>query len=125
MLQADLLIINQNSCSGKKVCTWFKDLWKKTSCVKKTHEIFHTFIRGKKLSIGIQILKKGEDYGEPAHKNGEVYHILKGCAKLSIGKKIFNVSPGMAMNIPPKVHHRFYGVKKELVFLFIFAGLDD
>lgn len=84
-----------------------------------------TFILGKKLSIGIQLLRKGDKYGEPAHKNGEVYYILKGNARLRIGKKHYKVSPGMAMYIPPKVVHDFYGVKKEFVFLFIFAGLDE
>ena len=84
-----------------------------------------TFVRGKKLSIGIQLLRKGDDYGEPAHRNGEVYFALKGHAILRIGKKDFRVSPGMTMYVPPKVLHRFYGVKKEFVFLFIFAGLDE
>ena len=98
---------------------------KKLRTLKKKKEITKTFIRGKKLSIGIQILKKGEVYGEPAHKNGEVYHILKGKAKLKIGKKIYNVKPGMAMHVPPKVIHDFFDVEKELVFMYIFAGLDD
>lgn len=83
-----------------------------------------TFIRGKKLSIGIQLMKKGDEYGEPAHHNGEVYFILKGNARLRIGKKEFKVSQGMAMYVPAKVRHKFYDVRKEFVFLFIFAGLD-
>lgn len=84
-----------------------------------------TFIHGKKLSIGIQMLRKGDDYGEPAHKNGEVYFALKGYATLRIGKKNYKVLPGMAMYVPPKIVHKFYDVKKEFVFLFIFAGLDE
>jgi len=84
-----------------------------------------TFVRGKKLSIGIQMLRKGDNYGEPAHKNGEVYFAMKGTATLKIGKKNYKVSPGMAMYVPPKVVHRFYNIKKEFVFLFIFAGLDE
>ena len=99
---------------------YLEDLKKKTG-----NEVFKTFVRGEKLSMGIQILRKGDDYGEPAHKNGEVYYIVKGNATLKIGKKNYDVSSGMAMHIPPKVHHRFYNVKKELVFLFIFGGLDD
>ncbi len=92
---------------------------------RKGTEIYKTFVRGNKLSMGIQILRKGEDYGEPAHKNGEVYYIVKGSATLKIGKKNYKVSPGMAMHVPPKVVHKFYNVKKELIFLFIFGGLDD
>lgn len=92
---------------------------------KKGKELFKTFVRGNKLSMGIQLLRKGEDYGEPAHKNGEIYYIVKGHATLKIGKKNYAVSPGTAMHVPPKVLHRFYNVKKELVFLFIFGGLDD
>ena len=110
---------------AKKLAHDLVEYEKKLRTSKKTREIFHTFIRSEKLSMGIQILKKGENYGEPAHKNGEVYHILKGRAKLSIGKKVYDVKPGMAMNIPPKVVHNFYDVKRELVFLFIFAGYDD
>ena len=93
--------------------------------VKKKDEISKTFIQGKKLSMGIQILKKGEVYGEPAHKNGEVYHILKGNAKLKIGRKTYNVKPGMAMHVPSKVKHDFFDVRNELVFMYIFAGLDE
>lgn len=92
---------------------------------KRGLQALKTFVRSKKLSIGIQVLRKGDDYGEPAHKNGEVYFALKGHARLRTGKKDFKVSPGMAMYVPPKVIHRFYGVKKEFVFLFIFAGLDE
>jgi mannose-6-phosphate isomerase-like protein (cupin superfamily) len=92
---------------------------------KKGLEKQHTFINDKKLSIGIQMLKKGDNYGEPAHRNGEVYFPLKGHARLRIGKKEFRVSPGMAMYVPPKVKHEFYDIKKEFVFLFIFAGLDE
>ncbi len=99
--------------------------YQKKIITKKAEDRFHTFIRGKKLSMGIQILRQGEDYGEPAHENGEVYFILKGHANLRIGKKVYKVSPGMAMHVPPKVIHSFYDVKKELVFLFIFAGYDD
>lgn len=77
-----------------------------------------------KLSMGIQMLVKGDDYMEPAHVNGEVYFVLKGNAKLRIGKKIFKASPGMALYVPSRVKHRFYDVKKEFVFLFIFAGAD-
>lgn len=92
---------------------------------KKGEDALKTFIRSKKISMGIQILRKGEDYGEPAHENAEVYFALKGRAKLRIGKKIYNVSPGMAMYVPQRVSHKFYGVRNEFVFLFIFAGYDD
>jgi len=61
----------------------------------KSKNRLETFIRGKKLSLGIQLLKKGEDYGEPAHHNDEVYFILKGRAQLLIGRKNFKASPGM------------------------------
>ena len=81
------------------------------------------------------MLKKGDDYKEPVHKggkykepehkHGEVYFALKGYARLRIGKKDYRVSPGMAMFVPAGVPHEFYGVKKEFVFLFIFAGLDE
>jgi mannose-6-phosphate isomerase-like protein (cupin superfamily) len=77
-----------------------------------------------KLSMGIQMLTRGDDYGEPAHRNGEVYFVLKGEARLRVGKKTFKASPGMALYVPPRVMHRFYDVKREFVFLFIFAGAD-
>lgn len=91
---------------------------------KKGLEKQHTFISDKKLSIGIQMLRKGDKYGEPAHRNGEVYFALKGNAKLRIRKKEYKVSPGMAMYVPPMTKHEFYDIKKEFVFLFVFAGLD-
>lgn len=77
-----------------------------------------------KLAIGIQMLKKGDEYGEPRHRNGEVYFVLKGQAKLSIGKQVVKASPGTALLVPAGKPHRFYDVKEEFVFLFIFAGVD-
>jgi len=91
----------------------------------KSSNRFQAFVRSEKLSMGIQLLKKGEDYGEPHHHNDEVYFILKGHARLHIGGKDFKASPGMAFFVPRKIIHRFYDVKNELVFLFIFAGKDD
>jgi mannose-6-phosphate isomerase-like protein (cupin superfamily) len=91
----------------------------------KSKNRLETFIRGKKLSIGIQLLKKGEDYGDPHHHNDEVYFILKGHAHLHVGGNDFKVSPGMAFFVPHQTIHRFYNVSKELVFLFIFGGEDD
>lgn len=86
----------------------------------------HTFIREKRqISMGIQLLRKGDKYGEPKHRNSEIYFVLKGHARIKMGKKDFSVSPGMAVFVPPKVPHEFYGVKKEFVFLFIFSGLDE
>ncbi len=93
---------------------------------KKGLDSQQTFIREKRqISMGIQLLRKGDDYGEPAHRNSEIYFVLKGNARLKIGRRDFAVSPGMAMFVPPRVAHRFYGVKKEFVFLFIFSGLDE
>lgn len=94
-------------------------------------EHVRAFIRDKKLSVGIQLLKKGEKYGEPAHPSGEVYYILKGNARMRVYSKNkksfkdFRAIPGKAIFVPSRAIHNFENVTKDLVFLFIFPGLDD
>jgi mannose-6-phosphate isomerase-like protein (cupin superfamily) len=102
--------------------------------LNRTKKDFYTFVKVKKtrkgktekrLYMGIQRIKKGQGYeDEPSHKNAEVYIILKGHASLSIRKKIYRVSPGMAIYVPAGYKHKFFNAKDEFVFLFTFAGED-
>jgi mannose-6-phosphate isomerase-like protein (cupin superfamily) len=102
--------------------------------LRRKNKDFHTFVKikktkkgktEKKLYMGIQRIKKGQGYeDEPSHKNAEVYIILKGHALLSIRKKVYKVSPGMAIYVPAGYSHKFYQAKDEFVFLFTFAGED-
>ena len=97
----------------------------------KGGEHVRAFIRDKRLSVGIQILKKGEKYGEPAHPRGEVYYIIRGNARMRVYSKNkksfkdFKATPGKAIFVPSRAIHNFENVTKDLVFLFIFPGMDD
>jgi mannose-6-phosphate isomerase-like protein (cupin superfamily) len=67
---------------------------------RKKKPDFHTFIRDGRLSVGVQLLKPDQDYGENAHKHDEVYYIIKGDDNLQLGKKVFRVSPGKIFLCP-------------------------
>lgn len=92
----------------------------------KTKTPFHIIRRDKKLSVGIQLIKRHGKYDhEENHEHDEIYYILKGEGHLKIGKKKpIPLSEGMAYFVPYKTPHTFYSGNKDLVFLFIFNGED-
>ena len=92
--------------------------------IAKSDTYFHTFINKENLAAGVLRLAPGEDDTQEPHENDEIYYIIQGDGFLSVDKKDYPVSEGMAYYVGKKVPHRFHGNKKELVVVYFFGGPD-
>ncbi|MDE1769063.1 MAG: cupin domain-containing protein [Thaumarchaeota archaeon] len=92
--------------------------------IAKSDTYFHTFINKENLAAGILRLAPGEDDTQEPHESDEVYYVVKGDGFLSVDKKDYPVSEGVAYYVGKKIPHRFYGNKKELIVVYFFGGPD-
>lgn len=93
---------------------------------KKT--AFYTFMRGKKVSVGVQVLTPHQRYGEADHDHHEVYYVVEGEGTFQLGKgvnkRVFEVYPGKIFRCPSGIYHEFKA-SKTIVIVFIFQGIDE
>ena len=92
--------------------------------IAKSDTYFHTFINKDNLAAGVLRLAPGEEDTQEPHASDEIYYVVKGDGFLSVDKKDYPVSEGMAYYVAKKIPHRFYGNKKELVVMYFFGGPD-
>lgn len=65
----------------------------------------------------ILILRPGDVDRQQPHDNDEVYHIVDGVARLTVGEKVEEVGPGMLVHVGAGIPHRFHDVQGKLVAL--------
>ena len=92
--------------------------------IAKNDTYFHTFINKENIAAGILRLAPGEKDTQDLHESDEIYYVIQGDGFLSIDKKDYPVSEGMAYYVAKKIPHRFHGNKKELVVMYFFGGPD-
>ncbi|MCS7235026.1 MAG: dimethylsulfonioproprionate lyase family protein [Armatimonadota bacterium] len=57
-----------------------------------------------------------------AHENEEVYVILKGIARMSVGDRSFEVTEGTAVYLPPNVPHELTNPGQEdVILMFVYS----
>ena len=92
--------------------------------IVKSDTYFYAFINNENLAAGVLRLAPGEKDTQEPHESDEIYYVVKGDGFLSVDKKDYPVSEGMAYYVAKKVPHRFHGNKKELVVMYFFGGPD-
>lgn len=86
---------------------------------------FHTFINRKSLSVGVLVLKPGEEDTQEPHESDEVYFIISGNGFLKIKGNDYKIEEQKMYFVAKNVEHCFYGNTKELVVLYFFGGPDS
>jgi len=84
---------------------------------------FFKVFKGWPVSIAHEVIyKNGRDVPWGLHKKtAEFIYVLEGKAKACLGHKVYNVSSGDYLLIPPGVKHRFVTGKKPLIALSVFC----
>ena len=124
-VRLNLLTRISGPCALEKKVVDTRDILRKLGSKKETG--FHTFIKQKNLSIGMQLLKPGQKYGDQHHNHDEIYYIVQGDGYIQLGKnaKKLKVRSGMIFACPHGVEHTFSGNKKNIIILYIFRGEDN
>ena len=79
------------------------------------------FIRLPALSVGLYVLGAGAVDGQQPHGEDEVYHVVSGRGRITVGGETRAVATGAVVYVGATVPHRFHDIEEELRLLVFFA----
>jgi mannose-6-phosphate isomerase-like protein (cupin superfamily) len=82
------------------------------------------FLRVPALSVGLYALEAGAADGQSPHTEDEVYVVMTGHAKVTVGDEIRDVGPGSVVYVSATVPHRFHDITERLELLVVFAPAE-
>jgi mannose-6-phosphate isomerase-like protein (cupin superfamily) len=85
---------------------------------------FHEFVRSHDLSAGLYVLPAGGTDLQAPHTEDEIYYVVDGSARITVGEADRPVGPGSLVFVPADVPHRFHDVEAELVVLVVFGPAE-
>ena len=86
--------------------------------------LYHEFVRTHDLSVGLYVLPAGAIDPQQPHTEDEVYHVVAGRARISVGEEDRLVQAGSVVFVGADVPHRFHDIEEELVVLVIFGPAE-
>jgi len=85
---------------------------------------YHEIIRSHDLSVGLYVLPAGGIDHQSPHTEDEVYYVISGSGRLTIGDEDRPVSTGSVIFVAADVPHRFHDIAAELVVLVVFGPAE-
>lgn len=85
---------------------------------------YHEFLRVASMSAGIYVLSAGATDKQSPHKEDEIYYVIRGEAKMRLGREERSVSVGDVIFVEKELEHRFFDIVEELALLVIFAPAE-
>jgi mannose-6-phosphate isomerase-like protein (cupin superfamily) len=82
------------------------------------------FIRVPDLSVGVYVLPAGGVDPQQPHAEDEVYHVVAGRGRITVGDETADVGPGSVVYVAKSVPHRFHDIAEELRILVFFAPAE-
>jgi mannose-6-phosphate isomerase-like protein (cupin superfamily) len=77
------------------------------------------------LSVGLYVLPPGAEDRQQPHAEDEVYHVVAGRARMTVGDETADVRPGTVVYVAAHVAHRFHDIAEELRILVFFAPAES
>lgn len=82
------------------------------------------FITVPDLSVGLYVLKAGEPDLQQPHTEDEVYYVISGRGRISVGDDDRPVGPGSTIFVATAVPHRFHDITEELLLFVAFGPAE-
>lgn len=82
------------------------------------------FIRHPALSVGLYVLPAGGTDPQRPHGEDEVYHVVEGRSRMTVGDEELDVGPGSVIYVEAGLPHRFHDIDDELRILVFFAPAE-
>lgn len=73
------------------------------------------------LSAGVYKLAAGSEDLQSPHSEDEVYVVLRGRARVTVGAELVTVAPGSFLYVPAGVPHQFHDIEEDLAVLVVFS----
>jgi mannose-6-phosphate isomerase-like protein (cupin superfamily) len=86
---------------------------------------YQEFLRVPAMSAGIYVLSAGATDKQSPHKDDEIYYVVRGKAKMQLGREDRFISQGDVIFVEKTLEHRFFEIAEELVLLVIFAPAES
>ena len=105
----------------------------------RSGKLYREFLRVPAMSAGLYVLPAGITDPQKPHHEDELYHVVRGHARMRVGSKEQGVggqaqeehsedqavSEGSVIFVAAGVEHRFYDITEELVVLVVFAPAES
>ena len=76
------------------------------------------------LSVGLYVLAPSEPDLQQPHTEDEVYYVISGRGRISVGDEVRDVGRGSVVFVEANVPHRFHDIAEELVILVAFGPAE-
>lgn len=90
----------------------------------KGGRLYHEFVRTHDLSVGLYVLPAGGSDPQGPHTEDEVYHVVAGRARITVGDEDRPVQAGSVLFVGADVPHRFHSIDEELVVIVFFGPAE-
>ncbi len=87
--------------------------------------LYHEFLRVPALSAGLYVLDAGAVDPQSPHTEDEIYHVLAGRARITVGDDDRPVAAGDTVYVAAGVEHRFHSIAERLELLVLFAPIES
>jgi len=77
------------------------------------------------LSVGLYVLAVGQPDLQQPHTEDEVYYVVSGRARITVGDEIRDVQPGSIVFVATGVPHRFHDITEDLTLLVAFGPAES
>jgi mannose-6-phosphate isomerase-like protein (cupin superfamily) len=89
------------------------------------NKLYLEFLRVPAMSAGVYVLPAGGTDPQKAHREDEMYYVVRGRARMQIGSEHAQVRAGSVIFVEGEVEHRFYDIAEELEVLVFFAPAEQ
>lgn len=89
-----------------------------------TAQPYLEFLRVPALSAGLYTLEPGATDGQSPHTEDEIYVVMAGRARITVGAEVRPVEPGSVVYVAAGVPHRFHDIDERLEIIVVFAPAE-
>jgi len=82
------------------------------------------FITVPDLSVGLYVLAPGQPDLQQPHTEDEVYYVVAGRGRITVGDEVRDVRPGSIVFVGTGVPHRFHDITEELTLFVAFGPAE-
>ena len=84
-------------------------------------ELYLEFLNASTMSVGVYALAAGSTDPQQPHTEDEVYYVLDGQGRISIGDDDSEVKRGSVIFVAAEQRHKFHSITEDLRLLVVFA----
>ena|SRR5215207_5327195 len=86
--------------------------------------LYHEFISVPDLSGGLYVLEAGATDPQSPHDEDELYVVMSGRAKVSVGGEARAIESGSVIFVGAGIDHKFHDIEERLVLMVMFGPAE-